>query len=221
MLEPGKTGRCPHCGTTVVFHGIHLNRVGIVDSVFTHYAVDKKLIDIEITFAGCPHCRKSTITSCINDDEYLIWPRAAYRAPMPDGVPDAIRNDYIEACVVLPHSPKASAALSRRCLQAILLDAGGVKKGDTLEKQIDHVLPSLPAEVYQALDAVRIIGNFAAHPAKYAVTGEIVDVEPEEAAWNLEVIELLVDHYYERPIRHQKRMDALNAKLTEAGKNPL
>ena len=35
-----------------------------------------------------------------------------------------------EACLVLPDSPKASVALSRRCLQHILREAAKVKHGD-------------------------------------------------------------------------------------------
>jgi hypothetical protein len=33
------------------------------------------------------------------------------------------------------------------------------------------------------LDAIRTIGNFAAHPIKSTSSGEIVDVEPGEAEW--------------------------------------
>ncbi len=39
------------------------------------------------------------------------------------------------------------------------------------------------------IDAVRVIGNFAAHPIKSKSTGEIVDVEPGEAEWNLNTLE--------------------------------
>ena len=41
-----------------------------------------------------------------------------------------IVEDYKEACLVLSDSPKASAALSRRCLQNLLRGAAGVKPGD-------------------------------------------------------------------------------------------
>ncbi|MHC5770271.1 MAG: hypothetical protein ACYTXI_32615 [Nostoc sp.] len=37
------------------------------------------------------------------------------------------------------------------------------------------------------------LGIGTAHPNKYKVTGEIVNVEPEEADWLLEVLELLFD----------------------------
>jgi hypothetical protein len=62
------------------------------------------------------------------------------------------------------------------------------------------------------------IGNFAAHPVKSKSTSEIVDVEVEEAEWNLDVLELLFDFYYVQPARIAQKREALNAKLGEAGK---
>ena len=40
----------------------------------------------------------------------------------PDDVPKAIRDDYLEATLIRDLSPKASATLSRRCLQGIIRD---------------------------------------------------------------------------------------------------
>ncbi len=45
-----------------------------------------------------------------------------------------------------------------------------------------------------------------------------MDVEPEEAEWNLEVLELLFDFYYIQPAKVAKKRSGLNAKLDEAGK---
>jgi hypothetical protein len=66
-----------------------------------------------------------------------------------------------------------------------------------LSKEIQEVLDSrkLPTEIGENLDAVRNIGNFAAHPLKSTSTGEILDVEPDEAEWNLEVLDQLIDFY--------------------------
>jgi len=59
-----------------------------------------------------------------------VWPKGVARAPVPPEVPPGIIEDYKEACLVLSDSPKASAALSRRCLQNLLRQAAGVKPGD-------------------------------------------------------------------------------------------
>lgn len=44
------------------------------------------------------------------------------------------------------------------------------------------------------LDAVRNIGNFAAHTQKSTVTGAILDVVPGEAEWNLDVLASTSSH---------------------------
>jgi len=119
-------------------------------------------------------------------------------------------------------SPMASAALSRRCLQHILRESGGIKEG-TLAAEIDQVLKAgrLPNSVAEALDAVREIGNFAAHPTKSTSTGDVIEVEPGEAEWNLNVVEALMDIYYVQPARLAAKKVALNLKLGDAGKNPV
>ncbi len=124
--------------------------------------------------------------------------------------------------LVLADSAKASAALSRRCLQNVLRTAAGVKPAD-LYDEIQQVIDSktLPTTIADSIDAVRVVGNFAAHPIKSKSTGEIVDVEPGEAEWNLEVLESLFDFYYVLPAKAKAKKDALNKKLVDAGKAPL
>ncbi|WP_369407549.1 DUF4145 domain-containing protein [Rhodothermus marinus] len=71
------------------------------------------------------------------------------------------------------------------------------------------------------LDAIRQVGNFAAHPTKSTSTGEIVEVEAEEAEWLLDVLEELFQYYYVQPARAKARREALNKKLRDLGKPPL
>ena len=152
--------------------------------------------------------------------EYQAWPKGIARALLPNEVPEEYAADYREACNVLADSPKASAALSRRCLQRILREVAGVMAAD-LSKEIDAVLPSLPSSIAEALDAVRVIGNFAAHPIKSTNTGEIVDVESGEAEWSLDVLESLFDFYFVQPALLAAKKAAMNKKLTDAGKPPM
>jgi hypothetical protein len=151
-----------------------------------------------------------------------VWPKGVSRAPVPQEVPPGIVEDYKEACLVLSDSPKASAALSRRCLQNLLRLAGGVKPGD-LSVEIQQVLDNghLPPAIADNIDAVRNIGNFATHPNKSKSTGEVLPVEPDEAEWNLDVLESLFDFYFVQTARAKAKRDALNKKLQDAGKPPI
>jgi hypothetical protein len=156
------------------------------------------------------------------DFSVLAYPTSAPLRLIPAEVTDPYRQDFEEACRVLKDSAKASAALSRRCLQAILRDKAGTTKKDLFD-QIEEVISSakLPSHIAEDLHAIRVIGNFAAHPLKSTVTGTIVDVEPGESEWNLDVLESLFDFYFVQPALSAKRKAALNAKLKEAGKPEL
>lgn len=149
----------------------------------------------------------------------LIRPKGTNRPPVPNEVPLEFSLDYTEACIVLIDSPKASSALSRRCLQHLLREKASVKKGD-LANEIQQVIDnrSLPSYISECIDAIRNIGNYAAHPMKSQTTGEIVDVEPGEAEWNLDVLEMLFDFYFVQPEKIKLKRDALNIKLKDMGK---
>jgi hypothetical protein len=152
----------------------------------------------------------------------LAYPKTISRVPLPAEVPIKFSLDYTEACLVLADSEKASAALSRRCLQHLLREKLKVKRGD-LATEIQQVLDarSLPTHLAEDLDAIRNIGNFAAHPLKSTNTGEVVDVEPHEAEWLLTVLEGLFDFCFVQPARAQAKRDALNLKLQAIGKPPM
>ncbi len=149
----------------------------------------------------------------------LIRPKVGNRNPLPPEVPPMFSEDYNEAVIVLPDSPKASSALSRRCLQLLLREKSGVKH-ENLANEIQQVIDSnqLPSHLSESIDAIRNIGNFAAHPSKSESTGEIIPVEPGEAEWTLEVLEMLFDFYFVQPERTRLKREALNKKLGDLGK---
>jgi hypothetical protein len=219
---------CNHCSTA--FHH-NPNITGVAQDVEGIWAIEDN---------ACPECNKSNLY-LINEAEIgsgtrsrqipssyeqvsrrMIRPKGTARKPVPNEVPKEIAEDYEEACLVLPDSPKASAALSRRCLQSILHGAAGIDHGN-LHNEIGEASNQggLPTYLAEDLHAVREIGNFAAHPNKSSNTGEIVAVEPEEADWNLEVIESLFDFYYVQPARAKAKRDSLNQKLDDAGRKPI
>jgi hypothetical protein len=217
---------CPHCH--VAFR-TDWKKWTIEDRDGTHL----------ISHTTCPECERLTLLHEVGSagrDEYGNFIRLVKvdrhlifnplggitRNPVPEEVPDDLRSDYVEAAIVQHLSPKASAALSRRCLQNTIRQRTGISK-PTLDKEIDEVMASslLPSELAGQLDAVRQIGNFAAHPMKSKVTGDILDVEPGEAEWNLDVLDGLFYYWYVQPAKAAARKAALNMRLKEAGKPEL
>jgi len=125
-------------------------------------------------------------------------------------------------CKNYTDTAKASAALSRRLLQDLLREKAAVKPAD-LYAEIGEVLASkqLPTWLADDLDAVRNVGNIAVHPIKSQHTGDVVDVDPGEAEWLLDVLEGLFEFYFVAPEKGAARRSALNAKLGQIGKPPL
>ncbi len=205
--------KCPHCG--INFHDNWQSQSMIRNNSF---------IDWHYRTASCPSCSKYTIVISDGKTEKMVEPHATVRGPISKFIPQNIAQDYMEACNVFPISSKASAALSRRCLQNILNDFG--YKAKDLAKQVDALLDeadpkrSLPLGLHQTVDAIRNFGNFSAHPIDEKTTLQVIDVEPEEAEWCLEILEELFEHFYERPAVAAAKKAALDAKLAAAGKPP-
>lgn len=216
---------CPHCGKA--FHdqwnGTQIKDAGANDPT-------RWLARVTV----CPACWNPTIRLVIIKlppnaqpvvvEDFVTYPKGIFRRPTPKEVPEVIREDYEEACAVLSISAKASAALSRRCLQAILREKGYAQRD--LAVQIDALLnetdPSkaISLGLRETVDAIRNFGNFSAHPVTDQTTLQILPVEPGEAEWCLDILDEMFDHYYVRPAQAAARKASLNAKLAAAGKPP-
>ncbi len=215
--------KCPHC--LVEFYA-QVN--------WTYIGKDKEgLWAIERYECPNPECRKLILYLVLGQGfdargfssvkkRVMVRPKGSSRPPVPTEVPPTLAEDYTEACLVLPDSPKASAALSRRCLQNLLREKARVKHGNLVD-EIQQVIDSgtLPSHLVEVIDAVRNVGKFATHPIKSQKTGEILPVEPQEAEWNLAVLEALFDFYFVQPSVVKKKRAALDDKLKEAGKKPM
>lgn len=207
--------KCPSCA-------VEIHEGFVAYGVGTLTKRDRTNYSLQVAVMACPAC-DTPIVKLLQDgpekiDYGMVFPRHSVRPLAALEVPDELAKDFNEAGVVLVDSPKASAALSRRCLQALLRFQGFEQRD--LVKAIEAVLErgGLPSWLAESLDAVRNIGNFAAHPVKNTNSGEIVEVEEHEAEWNLDVLEGLFDFYYVQPARNAARKVALNAKLAAAGK---
>jgi hypothetical protein len=221
---------CPNCNVGIRFEPYHTGPV--------HSDPTKgRQMGYQVVEGFCPECQSFLVLirrgqywqHDSNDDgarelmgqsDEVIFPLARNPRPLPVEVP--YRTDFVEACGVLNISPKASAAVSRRLLQHLLrVELKIVHK--TLDKEIADFIgrPGVPSQLADAVDAVRTVGNFAAHPTKDTNTGEVLEVEPNEADWLVEVIESLFDFVFVQPKRLAAKRAALNEKLASAGKPPV
>ncbi len=177
-------------------------------------------------FIVCPNpdCTKFTLTAELHESEraqtthiferflnklseWALVPSSATKH-FPDYVPEVIRQDYAEACQIRDLSPKASATLSRRCLQGILRDFWQVKPGRLVD-EIDQVRNRVDAITWNAIDAVRKLGNIGAHMEKDI--NVIVDVDPGEAGLLIGLVETLLKEWYVARAERTARMDAVIA----------
>lgn len=178
----------------------------------------------------CPTCEKPTVwlevgkyktfgNGWVPDTQNAVgrwvYPTNASRA-LDARIPVGVRRDFAEAESVLPVSPNASAALSRRILQRLLREHAKVT-GRNLEKEIDAFLEtSPPSHVSDALHDVRGIGNTAAHGA-YDAAGEIFDVSPVEASYTLETVYGLMDYLIVAPAKAAEAREAFNERRRANG----
>jgi hypothetical protein len=136
---------------------------------------------------------------------------------MPSYIPSPIVTDYNEACKIKSLSPKASATLSRRCLQGMIRNFYGISKA-TLALEINAIQDKVDATTWLAIDAVRNIGNIGAHMEKDI--NVIIDVEPQEAQVLIGLIELLIKDWYVAKNDREERLKEVIA-LAAAKKAPL
>lgn len=144
--------------------------------------------------------------------QWQLLPESSAK-PQPNYIPKPIIEDYTEACRIRDLSPKASATLSRRCLQGMIRDFCGIA-GKTLFAEIDALRESVThgegirhvnQDTVEAIDHVRMIGKYGAHMEKDV--NLIINVEPHEAQKLIELIELLFHEWYvQRENRRQSLM---------------
>lgn len=126
--------------------------------------------------------------------------------PLPPYIPEAIVTEYTEACRIFDLSPKASATLSRRCLQGMIRDFWSVKPARLID-EIKAIEDRVDPLTWEAIDSVRKVGNVGAHMEKDI--NVIVDVEAGEAELLIELIETLSSEWYVNREERKVRMEAV------------
>jgi hypothetical protein len=204
---------CPHCsiGTSPAWQEASLGK-------------DKGVALVGVR-GNCTECDGLIVLGVFREPggtRVVLYPSRLPARRTPTHTPEPYATDFREAALVLRDSPKASAAVSRRLVQHLIRDVLNVR-GRDLNAEIDEVIKQrlLPEDLAHDLDVLRNVGNFAAHPQKSTNTGEVLDVEPGEAEWLLDLLDELLQQLFTRPAIRAEKRAAYNAKLQEAGKPPL
>lgn len=190
--------KCPYCG--VAFYEASDNtKERRISYNFDQkdfdgpYGYNSILSDIVAVYHYCPSCHEYSVQLASSKGLFSFNYPPYTGITLPDYIPEAVRKDYVEACSILDASPKASATLSRRCLQGMIRDFWGVTSGN-LAGEIDLIKDKIPADQYRVLNGVRRLGNIGAHMEKDV--NLIVDIDPGEAQKLVKLLELLLKDWY-------------------------
>jgi hypothetical protein len=167
---------CPYCNkqTTIVRDSNESVEIHFYDS-----PSKEGLIGLKTRIIVCPNpeCKEYVIIatlykanavsfqnpSAIRDSDALYtWnlrPQS-HAMPLPEYIPQQIRDDYNESCLILSLSPKAAATLARRCLQGMIHDFWKIQKRNLFD-EISELKDKIDHSTWEAIDAIRMLGNIA------------------------------------------------------------
>jgi hypothetical protein len=168
---PNTNGKCPHCGHQASFKKPDCSTIDDDGQITSQYILTNNTVieansnfvvkgggDSIIVYSSlCPNreCQKPIVTIKIESQKppmyRLVYP-PNIASIVPPEVPEAIKTDFQEASLVLAFSERASAALSRRCLENMLNEKG--YEGNNLYEKIGNVLKDLPPELVKNVDYI-------------------------------------------------------------------
>jgi len=210
---------CPHCNKNIDFKATYK---------FEYFENTVHKLKRSIQGYKCEFCKSVIVFNVSSQYNYhekkyidkkeLIFPKHIKKI-LSREIPENYKEEYLEAYSILELSPKSSATLCRRLLQTILHNEFNIQKANLQQEILEFLkTPDIPTILFETIDKIRIIGNWAAHPKKYENTNEIVDVERDEATFLLEIIEELFDYKFVKPKLIKERIDKLNSKIHEIKK---
>ncbi|WP_321301028.1 DUF4145 domain-containing protein [uncultured Sphaerochaeta sp.] len=212
---------CPFCyRTTTIVSSDYSYKTHFYPSYST-----ENTIALKTEFIHCPNpeCGKHQIMAAlyktnhesgvgpvIDGEPLKYWnlQPSSSAIPQPEYIPEAIRQDYEEACSIINLSPKASATLARRCLQGMIRDYWGITKSRLVD-EINALNGLVDKDTWSAIDAIRKIGNIGAHMEKDV--NIIVDIEPFEAELLIQLIEDLFQTWYVTRYEREERLKKIQA----------
>lgn len=208
--------RCPYCSMIM---SLNASTKSVQTPCFNRPTLAYKLDSpegescVEISFYLCPNCHQYTILAhgigkAVQDIGTVNIRPISQAKVFPEYIPLAIRQDYTEACAIVALSPKASATLSRRCLQGMIRDFWNIQESN-LSKAINKLEGLIPAPQWNVINGLRRLGNIGAHMEKDI--NLIVDIDPNEAQKLIKLIEHLLEQWYiNRHDQEQLYSDIMN-----------
>ena len=213
---PAISWTCPFCHTKAVLRDDDMN--GATASRETR---KYGMVQVTTIFRECPNleCNEVEIVDGVKSvartpgqaklaDRTLPVRPESRTKPWPSYIPAPLLADYAEACQIELLSPKASAALARRCLQGMIRDFWGITQ-PRLADEIDALQAKVDAPTWEAIDSLRKSGNVGAHMEQD--TGLIGDVDPDEGRVLIQLIETLFTDWYVGRHDRAQRMQKIKA----------
>lgn len=211
---------CPYCNRDCTLGGDDIKFCQ--DNIWLSKDHGWVLGNFKIRICPNPDCRELSIDAHIFESngggntkkqlyKWHLVPEANAK-PFPDYIPQQLRDDYFEACLIRDKSPKASATLARRCLQGIIRDFWGIKKKNLFD-EIAALEEKVDSTTWEAIDSVRKVGNIGAHMEKDVSI--IIDVDPDEAGLLIWLIETLFEEWYIEKHNRESKMKRISEMAKE------
>ena len=216
---------CPFCNVAAIIEDANYHER---KADFVEIQTDNKIVVLKMIECPNPDCNKYTLTVLLYSATWIgTWTNKTWRPrslikkwelmpcskakTFPNYIPKPILDDYKEACLIKDLSPKASATLSRRCLQGMIRNFWGVKKNRLID-EIEAIKDKVESLTWKAIDSVRKVGNIGAHMEKDI--NLIIEVDPNEADLLISLIETLMNDWY---INRHEREEKLK-EIAKLGK---
>lgn len=204
---------CPQCGVGVpdIYDAIRTQGVGFNYRQSVTSLSNSEQRDLEVVMMLCPNCENKSywingISETHSSVRSQIFPKSRAKK-FPDYIPMQLIEDYEEAYSILELSPKASATLSRRCLQGIIRNFHDVKPG-TLNNEINQLKDIIPKSQYEVLHSLRKLGNIGAHLEEDVSL--IIEIKADEAEKLIKLIEYLFEKWYIEQKETEDLFDIIN-----------
>lgn len=197
---------CPHCRSEI-------------DSKTHTFALGTDQSGVwKVSNLRCPTCDRLIVNLCSEKGAtYPVLPQDSCRSRLSADVPAEWAEDYHTACQVLPHSPEASAALSRRLLHKLLSVKAGAGHGGLSDQIRQAVISSdLPPYIKQALQTLSRLAELEPDSPKSTRPEALASVTAGEAEWLLDISLAMLDLYFVQPAKMERRQAELERLIASA-----